>query len=288
LEREIGLVPGGEFRGRVVTLTGRTMPQSVNWRDLQSLDEKILQRVGNDHRIVGLWYYDIPTLMEYNSLITPAFYLFTKSFFSMPGDGQVRSVMTLRRPEPRLLESIGVRFVITDRQLESGVLRTTMSLAELGDLYLYELSSPNVGQFSPHKAVWSANAGDTLAVLARDDFDPAKEMVTDFALPEKLVTASSAHLWVERGRLRISALSEGGSVLLLPLEFSRCLSLISNAQPGSAPKLFRADLLQAAVLFDKKLDAFIRYTTGPLENSMCRLEDVDDFKRLLGSRSSIR
>ena len=284
LEREIGLAPGREFRGRAVTLTGQNIAQSVNWLDLNVLDYRIVQRLGNEHRMVGLWYHDIPTLFEYNSLLTPAFHQFTKTFFSLPGDTQMRSVMTLRRPEERILRAIGVRFVITDRNLGSGDFRIKIPMADLGDLYLFELSSPNVGQYSPTKAVWSASARDTIAVLSRGDFDVTEQIVADSPLPTNLVPAKSARLRVVPGGIRVSSLSEGTSILLLPMEYSRCLSLTSMAESAVAPRLFRANLLQTGILFDRKLDALIQYFTGPLHNSLCRMQDAGDYTRLLVGR----
>ena len=282
LEREVGLAPGREFRGRVATLTGRgNVDRPYSWFDLHALDARLIQKLGNDHRMVGLWYYDVPTLIEYSPLITPPFHLFARTFFALPGDRQVRNVVTLRKAHASMLAAIGVRFVLTDSLLAEGTLRARASLDELGELYLYELPSPNLGQYSPTIGVRSSSASETLALLARREFDTQRSFVSAIAPPGDLTRASSVRIIADRSELRVDAKSAGRSVILLPIEFSHCLRLQPTGESKEPPTLFRANLLQAAILFDSTLAASIRYFTGPFQDQTCRLKDAEEIRGLL-------
>jgi hypothetical protein len=76
----------------------------------------------------------------------------------------------------------------------------------------------------------------------------------------------------------VKARSEGKSVLLLPIEFSRCWKIKGGT--ASAARLFRADLLLTGVAFERHVDVKLSFHTGPFENSACRLQDLADVKRM--------
>jgi hypothetical protein len=67
-------------------------------------------------------------------------------------------------------------------------------------------------------------------------------------------------------------------VLILPIEFSRCLKLADAA--GGTPRLVHADLLLTGVLFERQLDARISFHNEPFHNSRCRLDDLADSNRV--------
>ena len=282
LSEEIGLRPGKPFRGRVATLTGRAFTGSASWFDLHTADYALIRSLGNDHRGVGLWYHDIPTLFVYNALISPPFFAVTRRFLERPGDRQMRNVMTLRRIDLRILRALGVRFIITDAPADdAGRLRLTLPAGDRFPLHLYELEGANFGQFSPTHGVVAPDARGMLDALARDELDLERAVVVESPLPFGLVAASAATITPVVGGLDIKASSAGNSALLLPLEFSNCLKITPSTADGAmAPRLFRANLLQTGVLFERRLDATIRYFTGPFEGANCRLEDQRDMKRL--------
>jgi hypothetical protein len=280
LKRNIAIHPGGEFRGRIATFTGmKDVDKPTSWIDLHTYDGQIIKKIGNDHRMVGLWFDDIPTLMEYNSLLTPAFYAFTKTFFALPYDRQMRSVMVLRRPNAKLLAAIGVRFVVTDSKISEGVNIAVVSLGNIGNLYLYEISRPNLGQYSPTIAVVSTKAKEMLSIMDGQDFDPMHKIVVQTTLPSDLVEANQSKIFAEKGYLRIVATSEGASVILLPIEFSHCLTLHDESGMDT-PRLFRANLLQTAIMFKKDLNVKLVYHTGPFRMPHCRLDDSNEYSSL--------
>ena len=281
LANEVGLTPGSPFRGRVATVTGQNISGPVDWHQLHGLDFQLVQKFGNDHRLVGLWYHNIPTLAEYNQLQSPAFYSFGRAFLADPDDPQLRPIMVLRRIDGRILRMLGVRFVITDAAVAgAGALRLRLPQDGKPALFLYELEDANVGQYSPTTEVTAGTAREIVAALSKPDFDPRKAFVTDRPLNAQLVPTTASRLYAEKGGLRLAASADGTSVILLPLEYSNCLRLVPDRGSGGGARLFRANLLQTGVVFSGTIEAYIRYHTGPLMNQACRLEDARSIEKL--------
>jgi hypothetical protein len=148
------------------------------------------------------------------------------------------------------------------------------------ELYLYQIDGANVGQFSPTKLVSASTAREILALLSSSDVSLSDTIITAERLPTKeLHTARSASLTIDRGKYRVRAESQGESVLLLPIEFSRCFNVVSRL-PGEPPVLFRADLFLTGIMFERMLDAELAFRSGPFGASKCRLQDLGDVQQL--------
>ena len=117
LRTEIGLTPSSPFRGRVATITPITL---LPVDQLNPLSDPVVQQLyraiqisnetGNDHLGPGLWYFQIPTLFEYNQLISPAFHALAKrTLYQIP---HLRNNLLVTVPNERILKLLGVRFVI--------------------------------------------------------------------------------------------------------------------------------------------------------------------------------
>ena len=294
LKNEVSLRPGAPFRGRVAGLTGRIFPVSTNvnpvtlWYTPNIL---ALHATGNSHDGAGLWQDSVPTLLEVNPLLTPVYFVFTRTFFTEPADEQMRVLVAMRRIDPRLLASIGVRFVVTDAAFNGLKLRATVPVPVSDEdlkraairenirsftLYLYELNDVNVGQYSPTEARKFSATSDMIEALADPAIDLSHTLLANEQLPAELVPATFEGFFVDRGRFHVRATSRGRSVLVLPMEFSRCLRVTSNVGSASEIRLFRADLLLTGLMFERILDATISYRTGPLIGSRCRLQDSAD------------
>lgn len=296
LKKEISLKFDRRFRGRVADFIGHSLPDSNDFQIWHYLRYFALYETGNTHGAIGLWQDAIPTLTEYSQLITPAYFAFVRRFFTRPGDVQTRNRVEMRHIDPRLLAAIGVRFVITDVADDGGSQLQLRSKIAIGvpetrreafgapqmfrghsfSLHLYEIPGTNVGQYSPTLPLRADSAADILAALASPDLDPARTVVTSELLPGDLVPAQLEEFSIGRGNIRVRAKSLGRSLLLLPIEFSHCLSL-TNAATGAnaAPsaRLLRADLVLTGLLFEQGLDVNVAYFTGPFRNPTCRLRD---------------
>lgn len=299
LKTEIALKPGTPFRGRAATLVGRIFPDSTNvdivglWGIPRFLAN---HATGNTHDGAGLWQDSIPTLLEYNPLMTPPYFAFTRSFFTEPVDLQLRNLVAMRHIDQRLLAVIGVRFVITDRPFAGGIhLRQVLNipvndafLKRAGipqaitdfSLYLYELDNVNLGQYSPSSPLFARTASEMLALLGDPATNLSHSFVTAENITEKLSAGHMDEFLVESGRFVVKATSPGHSVLILPMEYSRCLNLRTNGSGGPSARLFRANLLLTGVVFEKELNATISYRTGPFAGSRCRLHDKADMEAI--------
>jgi hypothetical protein len=91
LRETIAFHPGSFFRGLVATFTGYQEKSGVSLNDIIPHDIVLWDKTGNDHRTVGLWRYNIPTLYQFNQFMTPAYYLMLSRFLSRPEDRQMRA-----------------------------------------------------------------------------------------------------------------------------------------------------------------------------------------------------
>ena len=279
LAQETGLQPGMKFRGRTADMIGRSLDRNVGWLDLHSVDASLGRATGNELRLVGLHYFGIPGLFQYTPTISPSWYAVSSRLLALRGDRQMRNVVVLRDFKPRILAMLGVRFVVTDRAYNGPArLRATVPTGDQ-TLFLYEIANPNVGNYSPTTVSKIVTASDIIAAMNDPSFDPTSEVIGD--LPSdayRLVPAHGARLTFLGASLRLQAESAGHSILLLPLEFSRCLE--ATVAGSEKPLLFRANLVETAVLFSGQLDATLSVRTGPFLHPACRVWDLLDARRL--------
>jgi hypothetical protein len=282
LKSEIGFEQGAVFRGRVVNLSGtdfehHNVPLPFSRQYMYS--EDISFRTGNDHRYYGMWYFDIPTLIEANPFSSPFFFVINSRLLSARTDKQVRVVTTVTRFEPRLFAMLGVRFVITDRPVPNLAPRSRF-VADPEDpqkwtLFLYEIpdaktggywsTSPALVQTTDAATRWMADPGSSNDATVYDD------------VPPSLVAGSSSEIRVLRDRLVVEAKSEGTSLLILPVEFSHCFDV--DIVGGKQARFQRANVNQGALLFTGELKAELRYRFSPW-HFRCRLDDIADARRL--------
>ncbi len=282
LRQTIAFHPGSPFRGLVATFTGYQQKSGVSLHDLIPYDLETWEKTGNDHRTVGLWRYNIPTLFQYSSFTTPAYYLMLSRFLSRPEDKQMRAMIVLTRPDERMLKLLGVRFVIADFEPGFGTSRATLPVSGQQALRLIELDDFNRGQYSPTTVINARDFRSALDFMRDPSFDGAHMVVTDATLPETLQAAGSVELKVEKYGLSIRADSSGQSILVLPAQFSHCWSVHGDGDPV----LFRADIMQLGVSFKDRLDASLVFHYGPILAGHCRLKDLRDMERfdLRGAR----
>jgi hypothetical protein len=276
LSKELGLRQGEPFRGIAATIDGVGNKASVNWFDLIAYDAYLWDEVGNDHRSVGLWQYDIPTLFQSFTFITPPYYLLLTDFLARPDDKQLRSVLVLTKIDAKMMQLWGTKYVITDQ--DSGIGREVLRLSRQKDppLRLLELPRANVGNYSPVNVIRADDAHADLTAMRDPSFDPEHTVLTNGLTGDALVSASAVKLAYERYGFHISAKSDGRSLLILPVQYSHCWTV----EGVGAPLLFRANLMQLGVRFSRQLDARLVFRFGPILASGCRLEDLQDMYQL--------
>lgn len=281
---EVALQPGTRFRGRVATISGYDPANKTIWGGQAGTDFLLTRQVGNDHRLVGLWYFDIPTLAEYSSIFSPALYAVARTFLAHPGDGMVRGILTFSRAKPRILRLLGVRFVIASSGLDTPF-RERARLKWDNDrwLYLFELRGANIGDYAPTRSLQVSDFPQAMTLLADDGIDFRQTVIAFQELPEPLVRPTDSELRVDRGGLKLRAQSTATSVLVLPFEYSHCLSVEGTG--ADRVRLFRANAVTLGVLFTGNVDVSISFLYGPFRNADCRYRDVEELRRLGLSRA---
>jgi hypothetical protein len=109
-------------------MVGRIFPEERIWQRYSLVHYFAQFATGNLHDGPGLWQDEVPTLMEYNTLITPAYFAFVRAFLTEPRDIQYRNIIGTRHIDPRILKVIGVRFVITDLPMSGANLRAQIPI----------------------------------------------------------------------------------------------------------------------------------------------------------------
>jgi hypothetical protein len=284
LAQQIAIKDGDRFKGRVATLFPVTPKYPINpWDEawLQQVNEaaKLIRETGNDHLSTGLWWYRIPTLFEYNQFVSPALHALARQALIQTPYPQQRNVTIFTRPNQRILELLGVSYVISPASIDLiGAVRQTETIA--GEtLRLSELADPNLGSYSPTIVERAGDIPDAIRRVAADGFDPKTTVISNDDLAGPLVPLTNSAISYDGEDLLITASSPGRSLVVLPREYSRCLELAHNA-PSNAT-LHRVDGLLAGILFDKDLRATLRFRIGPFHDPTCRYEDAKDFR---GSR----
>jgi hypothetical protein len=303
LGESIAISPGAPFRGRVATFQAQDVHGKTGWLQLHALDSGRVAATGNDYHMVGMWFYEIPTLIENNRAMSPAFYRLATYLLARPDDVQMRNVVVLRRIVPSVLAMLGVRYVVTDLPQPTPlklILQTQTTPPEtlrtygvhgpnLGTetLYLYEVPNPNLGRWGVIESRKVRSFDAALDAVADPNFDPARtaifiDSVDNGDVPAQFDPVDGASLKLVRGGMLVEASSPGTSLLVLPFEFSHCLSVSVPVLETTGPRLLRVNGIEIGLLFSGTIRTEIRYFNGPFAKPNCRIRDAADFSRLIG------
>jgi len=284
LKNEIGVGLDRPYRGTVATFTGYTGVEQAGWASLFYQDYQTWLITGSDHRTAGLWYYNIPTLQQFGTHLTPTFYLMIKTFLARPRDPQQRAFVAMTAPDEAMLKLWGVRYLIADYALPFGTEIIQIPVAGkaplrsgTAPLRLVKLEGSNLGNYSPTKVSTAVDFPAAMARMRDPAFDGRKEVLTesDPSGNRPVVPAGNVQLATEKDGLHIQASSTGRSFLVLPAQYSRCW----RAEGAGDYRLFRANIMQLGIAFSGSLDVHLRLVFGP-NNYRCRYNDYKDMIRL--------
>ncbi|MDE3059655.1 MAG: hypothetical protein KGJ06_01430, partial [Pseudomonadota bacterium] len=274
LERDIGIAPGRAFAGRVVSMiAGKTFDEQEQY--FYAVDHA----TGNDHFHTGLWLHDIPTLTEYNQLLTPAFFWFTEQFLQEKPGEQRRNWINFSRLNLPALRLLGVRYILTpDTAIPEAALRETLPVKGKPNLNLFELDKVNTNGVFVTQAISVHGLAEAKDAIAASFAAPAAVLLGEEKLPP-LIAGRDSHIEIERGGWHITARSDGASLLIVPFEYSRCLDL--TVHNGPPPQAIRADAVLTGLLFDRTLDVTMAARVGEFHRPDCRWQDYKEFRRLM-------
>jgi len=299
LQREIAIRQDGLFRGSVSLIAGvpggevmthKGVPESAPFtKDDLTFSVEYLKTFYPSMNLTGLWNLHIPTLEDNSMLVTPAFHYLISRALSRPQDYHSRNWTLSTKPDPKLMASLGTRFLLTDRALSDPAL-TFIGRQTNEDgvsLYLYSLPNPNLGTYSPTRTIVSTDAAETLRLMRTGEVESGDVAVLPGDQLDGLVRARSSSMAFEDGGVRVRGSSEGRALIVLPVQFSNSLHITATYRnTGGKPILLRrVNLLETGVLFEGDVDFRFVHIFGPLRDTKGRAQDIADC-RALGIRET--
>jgi hypothetical protein len=282
LKTNIALDPDASFKGRVLTVMPIKIDGGDAWLQQFFASADWARISGNDEMTLGLWYYRIPTLFEYNQFTSPAFHAVVKRALQRPPIAHQRNITVLTYPNAPVLKLLGVRYVLMPQpDVSLGELRAWENRdGEQWDLV--ELAEPNLATYSPTSIETRRDLASTLDFIVKSGVDLSKQAVASEEIGGPLVPVQSSTLSMAEEDLHVVAESDGRSVVIVPLEFSHCIELHEmHPGDGNGPSLVRIDGLLTGLVFDRHVDAVLSFRIGPLHNPLCRWRDYQELQSML-------
>lgn len=283
LKDKIALDSLSGFNGRVLTVMPVNAADDIDaWSQQFHAAYEWAQTAGNDEMSVGLWYFRVPTLFEYNQFLSPAFHALVKRALQRPPIAHPRNITILTYPNARVLKLLGVRYVLMPQPDASlGELRATEDRAGV-QWGLIELPEPNLATYSPTSVETRPDLASALDFVVDDSVDLTNRAVTPSPDIGALVPVQSSALTMANEDLHIMAKSAGRSLVIVPVEFSHCVELHeSRLGTGTDAALLRVDGVLTGIVFEHDLDAVLSFRIGPLHNPLCRWQDYQDLRAML-------
>ncbi len=237
-------------------------------------------KFGNSFTEMDLWRFNIPTFDEYGQWISRQSQIFVRHFLLPPEMFNVflhPNFLRVFALDVEILKVLGVRFLITDERMEDARLSLRLTQQGIGRrrLYLYEIAGANLVTYSPTQIVQATTLSQTVDAIRenRGDFD--RIVVVTHPIQKSFVPVRDAKMSLIQDGVHVSAVSDGHSVLLLPIQYSNCLrvSHVNGGDDSADVRLHRANLLQTLVEFNKRLEIHIKFEFGLFGNGACRIRD---------------
>jgi hypothetical protein len=289
LQDKISIDVGKPFRGYAATIwldvsgkIGRGPTRAVFGDSIRYINGLSYFRglYGETFTYTDLWRSNIPSFEEYGEWTSVQAHAFALKLLAPPGTKVLPNYLRAFSIDSDILRALGVRFVLTDaEQLDQpATLRGALSIPQEAGVHLFELDNVNLGTYSPTSFV-KATTADAIADRIRENkrwLD--KVAVVSDDVPSTNVRARNVVITVERDGIRVQAESDGPGPahILLPVQYSNCLVVVSGAKVALA----RANLFQTLMSFNGAVDARIEFHFGLFANNKCRLRDGAENKML--------
>jgi hypothetical protein len=237
-------------------------------------------KYGTTFTETDLWRAGIPTFEEYGQWVSRQAQLLVKGLLDDTGIPNDLRFLRIYKLDLDIMRALGIRFLITDLKIDDDprlVLRMKQSAPDAFPVYLYEIEHPNLATYSPTQPILEKmHAPSILARMAASAKELDRIVFVQEDLQGPYTPARHSSMTLKRDGYRVSAEADGLSLLLLPIQFSRCLAVADHAGGAVKPRLYRANLIQTLVLFEGRLDATIEFDFGFFGNASCRLRDGRD------------
>jgi hypothetical protein len=232
----------------------------------------------------GLWARGIPSVVQYNQLVTPPSFYFAYAI-AKQATGSNEFIPSPGQSWPnywRALQLLGARYyVVGHKGLPLSVYGnfpvSTFPYrpvsGEHGLWYIYELPYPNVGNYSPTEVRTAGSGAEIAAMMAEPNFDFTRRVILSAEISQPLVPAHDMRLSLIRGGWHVSGRSDGTSLVVLPQQFSHCLRARDDRV-----RLVRANLMLTGMIFSRDVDTDIVFDYG-IFTPRCRVADLADTRQ---------
>lgn len=225
----------------------------------------------------------IPLLNDYSHNLTPQSFALQSKFLLDDDSPQFRNRFVYGVSNLKIYQMLGVKYLLVPKDKNDVLMTldakeaTILQDADEKNIVVV-LNDANFGNYSPTKVQVLTSLPRTFDLLSDVEFDPKIDVISAKPLNGKFVPAKNASLRIADGDLQITATAAGRSILLIPIEFSDCLELVSISKSGSQVELFLANGLITGLVFERDLDVVIKLRFGLFENADCRSSDLDKFR----------
>jgi hypothetical protein len=218
--------------------------------------------------------FSIPTLSQYNTFMTPEYFWFYSRLQNTDAQLQSVSMIALTHPNLKLLAAMGTRYlVVNDAHAELDEM--SLEVYSWKNLAVWELADPNLMSYSPVSISVIASWTNALKAMAQPVFDPQRQVILDRepSLAGPFLPAKTRDARFERGGFHVAAEAQGPSIILLPVQYSHCYSIVRGRG-----QLVRANVVMTALLFDGSADIDAEFKFGPFGHTSCRRRDLEDIE----------
>ncbi len=250
---------------------------------------KLVQEELNDLTFSNLREFNIPVTIEHNRMSNPFTVIFNNFLLVRDNDRERIDLRYITNFNEKILNMIGVKYIlVTEKYLKDNRIKSSVLIPPVktnNNLRILELENSNLGQYQPKNILYSKNILAGLEIINNVNFKPDRDVVlnSNHMFTEHYGNLKFIKIIRSKKGLKILAESDGPVLVVLPFEFSNCLSFINrNSYPEVAPKnvlIQRANVILTAIEFENKIDGELVLNFGPLKDQNCRNLDLMEINR---------
>ena len=287
LASHVAVAPGQPFRGYVDELyTGGAVTTTMVDEILKHWHEN-MGLYGSGFHTFNWQAFSIPTMSQYNAFITPEYFWLYSRLYDTAAQQQSVNMMAITRPNLKMLAAMGMRYLVVN-DVHPELDEKSREVYSWKNLRVRDLSDPNLMSYSPVAISVVASWADALKAMAQPSFDPQRQVILDRepSLAGAILSAKTRDARFERGGFHIAVEAQGPSIILLPVQYSHCYSIVHGRG-----QLVRANVVMTALLVDGSAEIDAEFKFGPFGHTSCRRLDLEEIEAHLpqpGIRTMIR
>lgn len=268
------IAPRQRFRGYVDDFYVGGAPTTTMVDEILKHWHENMQLYGSGLHTFNWQAFSIPTLSQYNAFITPEYFWLYSRLHDTPAQQQSVNMMALTHPNLKMLAAMGMRYLVVNAE-HPELDEKSREVYSWKGLRVRELSDPNLMSYSPVAIRVVASWADALKAMAQPAFDPQRQVILDSepSLAGAIRPAKTRDARFERGGFHVAVEAQGPAIILLPVQYSHCYSIVRGRG-----QLARANVVMTALLVDGSAEIDAKFKFGPLGHTSCRRRDLEDIE----------